>query len=144
MMRQSLVMPKSGPIIIIEDDADDQELLKEVFRELQVPNLTRFFDSCASAFNYLLTTIERPFLIISDINLPAMTGLELCKKVFENKALKMKSIPFVFLTTSSDHNLIIEAYQMFVQGFFVKPTSIRELKETIRVIVDYWKVCRQP
>ena len=144
MMRQSLVMPKSGPIIIIEDDADDQELLKEVFRELQVSNLTRFFDSCASAFNYLLTTIERPFLIISDINLPAMTGLELSKKIFENKALKMKSIPFVFLTTSSDHNLIFQAYQMFVQGFFVKPTSIRELKETIRVIVDYWKVCRQP
>jgi CheY-like chemotaxis protein len=137
-------MPKSGPIIIIEDDADDQELLKEVLRELQIPNLPRFFDSCINAFNYLLTTIEKPFLIISDINLPAMTGLELCQMIFENRALKMKSIPFVFLTTSSDQNMVTQAYQMFVQGFFVKPTSIQELKHTIRMIVDYWKVCKQP
>jgi CheY-like chemotaxis protein len=139
-----LVMPKNGPIIIIEDDTDDQELLKEVFRELQIPNLTRFFDSCVGALNYLLTTIERPFLIISDINLPAMTGLELCKRVFENRSLKMKTIPFVFLTTSSDQNMITQAYQMFVQGFFVKPASIQELRETIRMIVDYWKICRHP
>ena len=137
-------MPKSGPIIIIEDDVDDQELLKDIFRELQISNILRFFDSCAHALNYLGTTIERPFLIISDINLPAMTGLELCKRIFENESLKMKSIPFVFLTTSSDQNVIVQAYQMFVQGFFVKPTSLQELKDTIRMIVDYWKVCCHP
>ena len=66
-------MPKTGPIIIVEDDYDDQELLKEVFTELKVPNILRFFSSCIEAFNYLLTTIERPFLIISDINVPPMT-----------------------------------------------------------------------
>ena len=60
-------MFKNGPIIIIEDDADDQELLKEVFRELQVSNILKFFDSCAHALNYLVATMEKPFLIISDI-----------------------------------------------------------------------------
>jgi len=137
-------MPKSGPIIIIEDDADDQELMNEIFKELEIPNLLRFFDSCLQAFEYLLTTLEKPFLIISDINLPAMTGLELCRKISETESLKMKNIPFVFLTTSSDHRVITEAYDMFVQGFFVKPASINELKCTIRMIIDYWKVCRHP
>lgn len=137
-------MPKSGPIIIIEDDADDQELLKDVFRELQTPNIIRFFDSCSHALNYLMTTIEKPFLIISDINLPAMSGLELCREIFVNESLKMKSIPFVFLTTSSDQNLIAQAYKMFVQGFFVKPSSMQELRDTVRMIVDYWRVCRHP
>lgn len=137
-------MFKNGPIIIIEDDADDQELLKDVFRDLQTPNIIRFFDSCAHALHYLMTTIEKPFLIISDINLPAMSGLELCREIFANESLKMKSIPFVFLTTSSDQTLIAQAYQMFVQGFFVKPSSMQELRDTIRMIVDYWRVCRHP
>ena len=137
-------MPKNGPIIIIEDDVDDQELLREVFKELQVSNILRFFNSCVHALNYLATTIEKPFLIISDINLPAMSGLDLCRKIVENESLKMKSIPFVFLSTTSDQHVIIQAYQMFVQGFFVKPGSVQELKEMIRMIVDYWKVCRHP
>jgi CheY-like chemotaxis protein len=97
-----------------------------------------------NALDYLLATIEKPFLILCDINLPVMTGLELCKKITENESLKIKSIPFVFLTTTSDQKVIIEAYQMFVQGFFVKPGSIKELKDMIRMIVDYWQVCRNP
>lgn len=139
-----MAMPNSGTIIIIEDDADDQELLNDIFRELQISNFIRFFNSCVNAFDYLLTTIERPFLIISDINLPAMTGMELCRKITDNESLKVKSIPFIFLTTTGDQKVITEAYEMFVQGFFVKPTSIKELKEMIRVIVDYWKICRHP
>ena len=137
-------MLKNGPIVIIEDDADDQELLNEIFRDLQLTNLVKFFSSCLNAFDYLITTIERPFLIISDINLPAMSGLELCRKISENESLKRKSIPFIFLTTTNDHKVITEAYKMFVQGFFVKPTSIKDLREMMKMIVDYWKVCRHP
>lgn len=137
-------MPKNGPIIIIEDDFDDQELLKEIFSELRIPNIVQFFNSCLSAFDYLLTSMEKPFLILSDINLPAMTGLELCRKIMEHDFLKLRSIPFVFLTTSSDHRVVSEAYNMHAQGFFVKPSSIGELKEMIRMIIDYWKVCKHP
>ena len=137
-------MAKNGPIIIIEDDADDQELLNEIFRELGIPNFIKFFNSCLHALDYLLSSMEKPFLIISDINLPAMTGLELCRKITENESLKAKSIPFIFLTTTNDQKVITEAYEMFVQGFFVKPASIQELKDMIRMIVDYWKICRSP
>jgi len=137
-------MPKSGPIIIIEDDKDDQELLNEIFLELKVPNIVRFFSSCVQAFDYLITTIERPFLIISDINLPAMTGLELCRRIYEYEPLKKKTIPFIFLTTTNDQLVITKAYEMFIQGFFVKPSSINELKDTIRMIVEYWKFSRYP
>jgi CheY-like chemotaxis protein len=137
-------MHKEGPIIIIEDDSDDQELLKEIFEELKITNLIRFFNSCLHALDYLLSPVEKPFLIISDINLPAMTGLEMCKKIRQNEFLRMKTIPFVFLTTTHDQKVVTEAYEMNVQGFFVKPSNIKELKETIKMIVDYWKVCRHP
>lgn len=137
-------MPKNGPIIIIEGDFDDQEILREIFLELKIPNLLKFFNSCLTAFDYLLTTIEKPFLIISDINLPAMTGLEFCKKIMDNELLRKKKIPFVFLTTTSDHKVIASAYDMFIQGFFVKPSSIKELKDMIGKMIDYWKVCKHP
>jgi CheY-like chemotaxis protein len=137
-------MPKSGPILLIEDDQDDQEMLQEVFTELKVPNILRFFDTCAKALDYLLTTIEKPFLIISDINLPAMTGMELKKEMNENEDLRKKSIPFIFLSTNPDQYIISKAYEMLVQGYFVKPGSMRELKEVIKMIVEYWKVCKHP
>lgn len=132
-------MPHSRPIIIIEDDMDDQEILKEVFSEMKVPNLIHFFNSCLHALDYLLTTLERPFLIISDINLPAMTGMELKKEICNNEYLRNKNIPFVFLTTNPDIQIITQAYRWHAQGYFVKPPTMKELKEMLHTIIGYWK-----
>lgn len=137
-------MPKKGPIIIVEDDHDDQELLKEVFDELQIPNLLRFFNSCMNALDYLLTTIEKPFLIISDINLPAMTGIEFKLKINENDYLRRKSIPFIFLSTTSDKLVISQAFNVFAQGYFVKPLKVHDVKEIVVKIVEYWNFCSRP
>ena len=137
-------MPKSGPIIIVEDDNDDQEVLKEVFTELQVPNMLRFFSSCIDAFDYLLTTIERPFLIISDINIPAMSGLEFKDKINQHEALRRKNIPFVFFSTTSETTTIAKAYELLAQGYFIKPVKLIDIKETVLKIVDYWKVSSRP
>jgi CheY-like chemotaxis protein len=137
-------MVKNGPILIIEDDVDDQELLSEVLKELEIPNVLKFFNSCMQAFDYLLTSIEKPFLIISDINIPAMTGLEMCKKMMDHESLRMKSIPFLFLTTTGDRQTIAQAYEIPVQGFFVKPSNIHELKNMLKTIIDYWQICKHP
>lgn len=137
-------MPKSGPIIIIEDDHDDQELLREVFEELSIPNIIRFFTNCAEALDYLVTTIERPFLIISDINIPAMDGLQLKEKINENESLRKKNIPFVFLSTNSEKSTIAKAFELLAQGYFVKPVKLADIKEMIIKIVDYWKISSRP
>ena len=137
-------MPHTRPIIIIEDDMDDQEILREIFAELKIPNLIHFFNSCMLAFENLLTTIERPFLIISDINLPAMTGMQLKKQINDNDYLSKKNIPFVFLTTNPDIRSIDLAYQSLAQGYFVKPPTMGELKEMLQTIIGYWKFSRLP
>ena len=133
-----------GPIIIIEDDPDDQDILKEVFHSLQVPNKLKFFSQCEDAYSYLETTSEKPFLIFSDINLPKMSGAELKKKINENANLRRKSIPFVFLTTTSSHEAVLEAYESLAQGFFTKPNNVESLKRMIQMILDYWKISRHP
>jgi len=69
-------MNKGGPIIIIEDDLDDQELLSEVFKKLNYKNEIVFFGDGQEALEYLTDTSIEPFIIFSDINMPKLSGME--------------------------------------------------------------------
>lgn len=137
-------MNKSGPVIVIEDDEDDLELLTEVFKELNYPNPVKFFVNGVDAFEYLERTDERPFLILSDINLPKLSGYELRDKIHNNEDLKLKCIPYLFFTTAIDQRSVIDAYSKSIQGFFTKPSTTAELTRIIRNIMEYWKDCHSP
>lgn len=137
-------MNKSGPIIIIEDDQDDQEFLADVFQGLQYPNEIIFFNDGEQALHYLTETTIEPFIIFSDINMPKLNGIELRAKVHENEDLRMKSIPYLFFSTVAEQQHVIDAYSKSVQGFFVKPSDFKKMKEMIKNIVEYWQNCVSP
>lgn len=137
-------MNKKGPIIVIEDDMDDQYLLKDIFRKLDYTNDIEFFTDGNLALDYLNRTDIQPFLILSDINMPKLDGFELRKKVFTNDQLQTKCIPYLFFTTGANRKSVIAAYAMSVQGFFLKPLSEAALTNTIRKIVEYWQECIAP
>ncbi len=110
-------MAKHGPIIIVEDDVDDQEILTEIFTELGVNNELLFFGNAPDALRYLLESIEQPFIIICDNNLPRVNGLEFKRQIDSNPYLRKKSVPFVFLSTSAAGHAVDVAYtQLTVQG----------------------------
>ncbi len=137
-------MNHPGPIIIIEDDIDDQIILSEVFKELNYGNELVFFGDGLQALEYLTNTDTEPFLILSDINMPKLNGLELREKVHNNEELRIKSIPYLFFSTSAEQKHVVEAYSRSIQGFFVKPANYEKLKNTIRKIVEYWQECVSP
>jgi CheY-like chemotaxis protein len=138
-------MAKSGPIVIVEDDKDDQDTLRELLQELGTPNTLVFFDRCNPAFDYLKTSPEQPFIIISDINLPGMSGLDLKRKIDADPKLRQQSIPFVFLSTAASKETVTEAYTtMTVQGFFKKNDSMKKFKAELATVLDYWRLCRHP
>ncbi len=141
---QIYYMNKAGAILVIEDDLDDQFLLKEIFRELNCANEIIFFEDGHSALEFLTINDKSLFLILSDINLPKLSGIELRLKLKENADLHLKCIPYLFFTTSANHKAVIEAYSTSIQGFFTKPSSYADLKEQIKVILDYWKHCSAP
>jgi DNA-binding response OmpR family regulator len=58
--------------------------------------------------------------------------------------LRRKSIPFLFLTTTSAQAVVLESYEMISQGFFTKPNSMEELKKVIQMILNYWKIAKHP
>ena len=137
-------MNKTGPIIIIEDDLDDQEALTDIFRELNYTNEVLFFSDSLKALDYLTNTDVEPFLVLSDINMPKLNGMELREKVHNNEDLRMKSIPYLFFSTSAEQKHVIDAYSRSIQGFFIKPGSHAKLKDIIRKIVEYWQECESP
>jgi CheY-like chemotaxis protein len=137
-------MNKGGPIIIIEDDLDDQEMLDEVFKELNYNNEIIFFADGEKALNYLTGTTIEPFIIFSDINMPRLSGMELRDQIHQNEDLRLKSIPYLFFSTSADQRHVVDAYSKSIQGFFIKPSSFLEIKETISAIVEYWNRCVSP
>jgi CheY-like chemotaxis protein len=137
-------MNKTGPIIIIEDDLDDKDILQEVFDELKFENQILFFSEPEKALSYLTDSEVQPFLILSDINMPKLTGMELREKIFLNEDLRVKCIPYLFFTTSAEQSSVVDAYSKSVQGFFVKPHSFDKIKKIIRIIVEYWQECESP
>jgi len=135
---------KSGPIVIIEDDLDDQETLAAIFSELHYPNKVIFFSDGQAALEFLNVTDISPFLILSDINMPRLNGFELRDKIKVDSRLHLKCIPYLFFSTSANQHSVIEAYSKSVQGFFVKENSMQELQKTIEVIMEYWTRCAAP
>ena len=137
-------MNKRGPIVIIEDDTDDQEILSDIFKELDYNNKLIFFADSEQALEYLTDTDIEPFLVLSDINMPKLNGMELREKIHNNEDLRLKSIPYLFFSTSAEQKHVIDAYSRSIQGFFVKPNNIDKLKNVIVKIVEYWQECESP
>jgi CheY-like chemotaxis protein len=137
-------MAKAGPILILEDDEDDQEFFSDCFEALQTKNEIIYFKKAQPALDYLRTTRDQPFIIISDINLPIMNGLEFRQLINDDEFLRKKSIPFIFYSTSASPAAVDQAYDLTVQGFFIKDHSIENFHETMSLILKYWERCRHP
>ena len=134
----------TDPIVIVEDDADDQYFIRTICDKLGVTAELLFFENGLQALNYLETTQSKTFLILCDINMPIMNGIELRRKIQENTMLRKKSIPFIFLSTAARQKEVEEAYDLTVQGFFVKASQLAEMEKSLELILKYWLKCKHP
>ena len=137
-------MNKKGPLVLVEDDKDDQEFMLSALKELQIKNEILLFENGEEAFKHLTKNDIEPFLIISDINMPLMTGTELRDKMQKEAEPKLKAVPFLFFTTGAPRENVIRQYAHSVQGFFQKAYTYEEVKNTCRKIIDYWMECTAP
>lgn len=138
---------KKGPIILIDDDEEDRELAKEAIAATGYRNKIITFSEPHQAFAGLCELIKSttPFVILCDINLPKMSGIELKQQIDQDKDLRSKSIPFVFLSTASNGHFVDKAYECCtVQGFFTKEAHFTEMISRLKLIFDYWSYARTP
>jgi CheY-like chemotaxis protein len=134
----------SNPIIVIDDDDEDLELITQAFEELRVTNELILFRSGASFLEFMKTTEQKVFFILCDINMSPVSGLELKRMIFEDERLRLKCIPFIFLSTSGASSAIMSAYSFGVQGYFIKPNSFEGLKRRLQSIMSYWDDSQHP
>jgi CheY-like chemotaxis protein len=114
----------------------------ETIKALGVSNETHYFDDGKQALEYLNTTEEQPFIILSDINMPQMNGLELKKHIQEDPYLCTKGIPFVFISTNADRVSVRHAHALSVQGYFEKPNNMNAFKEMLQTLFAYRNLCK--
>lgn len=133
-----------GPIVYIDDDEDDQLLFNWAVTSLKLPNQIRSFYDGQAALNYLLTTKEKPLMILCDVNMPTMNGLELRNYIDATPQLRQKAIPFIFYTTDASPDLVKLAYEGTIQGYYDKVHSLVKLKDQLGLIVAYWQSCVHP
>jgi CheY-like chemotaxis protein len=133
-----------GPVFIVDDDEDDQAFIIEAWKELGYVNELKFFQNGDAVLKHLKAEQLVPFLILCDVNIPRMDGFELKDRLLESDALYHKSIPFVFWSSQASNEQIKKAYDLRVNGFFVKDNSIGDLKASLATIVEYWRRSQVP
>lgn len=132
----------SVTILIAEDDPDDCLLMEEVFQD-QGYNLV-FVQDGIELFQYLRqeagyvssSPLKRPDLILLDLNMPRMDGLEALAEIKADPNLR--SIPVVVLTVSSTEEHVLRTYELGGAGFIIKPAHIDDMAQVVKVLNQYW------
>lgn len=136
-------MEKSAPILHVEDDLVDVTNLQRVFVRRRIANPLQA--ACNGEVALALLRAEgnariRPALILLDLGMPVMSGLEFLKELKSDAALR--SIPVVVLTASSREEEESSAYDLGAAGYVVKPIAFDDLAAAVDLVVRYWTLCR--
>jgi CheY-like chemotaxis protein len=137
------------PILLVEDDKRDLELTLIALERSQLANEVVVLRDGAQALEYLQREgdhAERaegnPAVILLDLKLPKVTGLEVLEAVRANVALR--SIPVVMLTSSQEESDVLKSYELGVNAYVVKPVEFNQFVSAIAELGVFWAVLNEP
>ncbi len=123
-------------ILLVEDNEGDVLLTMEALKEAKINNEVIVARDGEQAITMLNESVTQPDLILLDINLPRIDGMEVLAYIKNNEQLK--SIPVIMLSTSSDERDIKGSYQHHANCFISKPVGLQNFMEVIRTIENFW------
>ena len=130
-------------ILLVEDDMIDVMTIKRALKELGITNQLDHAENGEEALDTLRKNIPRlPCLVLLDLNMPKMNGIEFLKEVKQDEALK--AIPVIVLTTSKADLDKIESFKNGVAGYMVKPIDYNQFLNVLRTIESYWSTSELP
>ena len=136
-------MKEKRSILLVEDDDVDAMSVKRALKDLNVTNRLFHAENAESALTFLKNTEnERPTIILLDINMPGMNGLELLKILKQDPDLR--HIPVIILTTSRSEMERYESFFTGAAGYMVKPVEYQQFVEVMRTINLYWTLSELP
>ena len=136
-------MRSDKPILLVEDDEIDQMTVKRALKDIRVTNWLDIAGDGEQALKFLKDpeTIM-PGIILLDLNMPRMNGIEFLRVVKQDEQLKR--IPVVVLTTSEEEQDKVESFNLGVAGYMLKPVDYLQFVEVVRTIDLYWTLSELP
>lgn len=130
-------------ILLVEDDKIDIKSVKRAFDDLRISNPLYITNNGEEALAYLKNVKnKRPGLILLDLRMPRMNGIEFLKNMKKHE--KLKVIPVVILTTSNEDKERIESFNLGASGYMMKPVNYKGFVEVIKTIKMYWTLSETP
>ncbi|MBN2019473.1 MAG: response regulator [Sedimentisphaerales bacterium] len=136
-------MRNSRPILLLEDDNVDAMTIQRAMNEIKVSNPLVHVANGEDGLIYLhKSDNEKPCLIMLDLNMPKMNGLEFLKIIKSNA--EFRQIPVIVLTTSQQEQDKLESFKLSVAGYIVKPTDYKKFVEAVKTLDLYWTLSESP
>jgi CheY-like chemotaxis protein len=142
-------MDKLGRILIVEDDPNDVELTLTALEDYNLVNDVVVTRDGQEALDYLYCRgqfssrpNENPAVLLLDLKLPKVDGLEVLKQIKSDERLKM--IPVVVLTSSHEEKDMMRSYKLGVNAYVVKPVDFHEFVNAVKELGAFWAVINEP
>jgi two-component system response regulator len=137
-------------ILLVEDNPNDQELTIRAFKKNNISNEIIIANNGVEALEYLFKTgshadensADLPQVVILDLKLPKVNGLEVLKQIRENE--RTKYLPVVILTSSAEERDIIEGYRLGTNAYVRKPVDFLEFTEAVKQLGLFWLLLNRP
>ncbi|HHK67031.1 response regulator [Candidatus Acetothermia bacterium] len=132
-------------VLVVEDNPNDVTIIKRAMRKSDVKCELYFASNGAEALDALYQTGEfadtpRPDLILLDLRLPKVGGLEVLAKVKEDE--RLRRIPVIVLTESEREEDMVKAYDSGAASYMTKPVDSKDFERLIQTVQDYWRIAR--
>jgi CheY-like chemotaxis protein len=143
-------MMVSRPILLVEDNPDDEELTRKALKEGNIANEVVVARDGVEAIDYLFGTgayagrdlSRQPQLILLDLKLPKLSGLEVLERLRADPRSRL--IPVVILTSSSEEEGVLACYQKGANSYVRKPIEFHLFIDAVRQVGMYWLLVNQP
>ena len=143
-MKENSITKEPVSVLLIEDNVDHAELVIRTLEEHQISNNVQHFLDGQSALDFLFrrgryadtSDKARPHVILLDLRLPRIDGIDVLKEIKESDDLK--DIPVVILTTSETEKDVARAYLNHANSYLVKPVGFEEFKKLMKDLGFYW------
>lgn len=142
-------MSKVRNILLAEDNPNDVELTLEALGEQNLANHVIIVNDGAEALDYLYCrgkfsgqTLCIPIVILLDIKMPKVNGIEVLKQIKKDE--RLRKIPIVMLTSSREEQDLVDSYNLGVNAYVVKPVDFAQFIDAVRQIGLFWAVVNEP
>ena len=131
-------------VLLVEDNADDQELLLRAFRRNRIEHKVRVAHDGLEACEILFEDRdeETPVLVLLDLNLPRMNGIDVLRRIRQNERTSL--LPVVVLSSSREQEDVVRCYSVGANSYVRKPVDFSEFLETTKQLGQYWLQINQP